>query len=171
MAPELIKSIETLGETLRGLNVTLQTVSNVAWWNTQWFSAFIGAITGFTGSLLVSKVKERNERLSSFYQWFLKQGSFSSPQGLYHGARVYSYGTPDKPLGEKMAIELRKHTRYWYRPLGKLRFLLYRYEAAIRKIQNAEDIENQIEYKKAGELFNRVENFVYKKTGENKWTS
>lgn len=167
--PALIDSINNLAQAIERMRVHY-------WWDTQWFSALIGAITGLLGSGAVSAIRERNKRLFNYHQWFLGQGTFSSPDTLLKQAQITSYASAepgDKPLGEKMVIELRSHTKYWYEPLSMIRFLLSRYEAALWKIKNGRkgEVENTSEYKEAEKRFKAVEDFIYRKTGENEWTS
>jgi len=173
MNTDLANSINTVAENISHLDNTIQINSHVQWWNTQWFSALIGAGVVFIGTQLFFSLKSRNKKLFDSYQWFLKQGTFSDPDGLLMQAQMTVYGNEDKLLGEKMVIELRSHTRYWYEPYGVFRFLLHRYEKSIWKIKNGrkEEVKEQIEYKEAQKRFQKVMDFVYKKTGENEWTS
>jgi hypothetical protein len=173
MNEALFNSIDRVVDSLDHLNVALSYLSATHWWNTQWFSAVIGAITGFIGTLVYSSLKDRKKRLADYYQWFLNQGTFSDPQGLSSQAMITSYGNNDKSLGEKMVIELRSHTKYWYEPYGVFRFLLSRYEKSVRKIKNClrVDLENQEEYIEAEKKFKKVMDFLYRETGENEWTS
>lgn len=169
---DLINSINTLSASIKHLDYSMQTASSTHWWNTQWFSAVIGALTGFIGSSVYSSLKNRNKKLFDTYQWFLEQGTFSDPDGLLMKAIITQYQNEDKPLGEKMVIELRSHTKYWYEPYGMFRFLLSRYEKSVWKIKSGTrtGVKDQPEYKEAVKRFEKVMNFVYKKTGENEWT-
>lgn len=173
MEPDLILAINAVAESVKHLDTTIQINSNTQWWNTQWFSAVIGAVTGFWGTWIYSMIRTRNERLSRYYQWFLRQGTFSDPQGLLVNAVMTTYGTEDKSLAEKMVIELRSHTKYWYEPMGRFRFLMKSYEKSVSRIQNGPkgDVENKPEYIKAEKRYQKVITFVYRKTGESEWTS
>lgn len=177
MNQDFINSVNSLADNIKHLDGTLQLSTQVHWWDTQWFSAVIGASMGFLGTQLYSVLRSRNTKLFDTYQWFLEQGTFSDPDGLLKKAIITQYGdgagVVDKPLGEKMAIELRSHTKYWYEPYGMFRFLLHQYEKSIWKIKDGrrEEVKQQSEYKEAQKRYKKVMDFVYKKTGENEWTS
>lgn len=173
MKPELINSINTVADNINKLDKTLQVSFHIHWWNTQWFSAVIGALSGFIGTFIFSTIKNRNKRLSDYYQWFLEQGTFSAPDGLLMKAIMTQYQGEDKPLGEKMIIELRSNTKYWYEPFGMLRVLFKKYEISLLKIKSGrkEEVKQQPEYIEAEKRFQRIIDFVHRKTGENEWTS
>ncbi|GEM_PF-2187249 len=173
MKSDLINSINNLSNNINILQDTLRTNLYVQWWNTQWFSAVIGALTGFVGTFIYSSWKNRNKKLFDFYQWLLKQAVFSTPEGLLSTAISTSYGQEDKEIPEKMVIELRSHIKYWYEPLSKIHFLFLDYENSLKKIKNGSknEIIEQKEFKDAKNKFQKIMDFVHKKTGENEWTS
>jgi hypothetical protein len=170
---ELINSINNLANSVQRLESSIRVTQTSKWWDTQWFSALVGAIAGLIGTFLYSSLKNRSKKLSDSYQWFLEQGTFSDPSGLLMQANITVYGNEDKPLAEKMVIELRSHTKYWYNPYGTFRFLLRRYEKSIMRIKNGrtEEVKMQPEYLEAEKRFKKVMDFLYRKTGENEWTS
>lgn len=173
MESDLILAINSVAESVRHLDASIQITSTAQCWNTQWFSAVIGAMTGFLGTWVFSTIKTRNERLFQYYQWFLHQGTFSDPEGLLRQAVMTTYGAEDKSLAEKMVIELRLHTKYWYEPMGRFRFLMKSYEKSVSRIKNGrkEDVEKQSDYVSAEKRYQKVMTFVYRKTGESEWTS
>ncbi len=72
-----------------------------------------------------------------------------------------------------MVIGLRSHIKYWYEPFSKIRFLISWYEKSLWSIKEGtiEEIKEQKEYKEAEKRFQKIMDLVYKKTGENEWTS
>ncbi len=167
--PELVVAINNLAQ-------TIERMQTHQWWDTQWFSALIGATAALIGGGLLSAIRDRNRRLFEYHQWLLTQGTFSSPDTLLKQAWITSYAgvqEEDKSVSEKMIIIFRSHIKYWYEPLSWIRFLLWRYEASLRKIKNGKkgEVENTPEYKEAERRFKAVEDFIYRKTGENEWTS
>jgi len=76
---------------------------------------------------------------------------------------------PEKAIGKKMVIELRKHTKYWKLPFCSIRHLLFTYEKVIKKIPDLKEyseIEKTDEYKKVDKIFNKIVKKLEKKTGE-----
>jgi hypothetical protein len=173
METEILTIMSDIADELNNINNTLQIPSVFHWWDTQWFSGVIGAVTGLLGSYIFHGISARNKRLFDYYQWFLDQGTFSDPETLLRQAASTSYGIIDKPIAEKMVISLRSHIKYWYEPFGRFRYLMYRYENALWKIPNGrtEEIIKQTEFIEAQKRFVEVEEFVHRKTGENEWTS
>jgi hypothetical protein len=173
MESDLVLAINSVAESIKHLETSIQMTSHKQWWDTQWFSAVIGATTGFVGTWIYSAIKTRNERLFQYYRWFLHQGTFSDPEGLLGQAVMTTYGADDKSLAEKMVIALRSHTKYWYEPMGRFRFLMKSYEKSISRIKNGarKDVKNHMEYKRAEKRFRKVMDLVYRKTGESEWTS
>ncbi len=172
---ELVNSMDKVVAVLNQLNSTISQGSS-DWWDTQWFSAVIGATAAMLGSWVVSSFKERNKRLWNYYQWLLHQLTFSSVDVLIKQAQMTSYSgekSGDKTLAEKMVIEFRSHTKYWYEPMSRIRLLLRWYELALWNIKDGKTNEVILtkEYREAERRFKAAEDYLYKKTGESEWTS
>ena len=134
-------------------------------WNTQWFSALIGAVSALVISWIIDKISARRDRLWKLYddiskriiwlnveKYFLDVANCTS----YSGSEIRNGVTINRPemtVSEKMVIELRRKYKYWNYPMGRLRFLFKKYEVAINKISNSSNIKESKEYKRGGPSF------------------
>lgn len=180
-SPDLPSSIEALSQSIQNLTVALH---YQPFWNSNWFAALIGALSAIVVTSVIDDVRKRRLKLREFYAWIMEQGTFSSPSALLHVARITMYGhtftkngvsteVPEKPLGEKMVIELRKHTKYWLFPYSRIRLLFHSYERTLQKIpadESAKTVESNLIYKEAEEIFNKIMRLAERKTGDNQWT-
>jgi len=80
---------------------------------------------------------------------------------------------PEKPMTEKIVIELRRHAKYWRFPISLIRFHFWRYEEALRKMPNdisRVEMKTNEKYKAAEVEFNKICRLAEKKTGDTQWT-
>ena len=73
----IIGSLDTIAQNVKELGVV-----NVYWWNTQWFSALVGAVSGLLFSAIYNNLERRQKELRDFYEWFLKHSFSMSPDAL-----------------------------------------------------------------------------------------
>ena len=153
-------------------------------WNTQWFSAVIGAITALLVTWLKDAYSKRKKKIYSIYDFICQNTTFCSPDSLLGTAGMMQYGCtqtidgittiiPEKTISEKMMIELRKKCKYWQLPLSKIRFLFHKYEQLLRKIPDGDrrSIKGSNEYKQIEEIFEKIVKLSQAKTGESEWTA
>ncbi len=153
-------------------------------WNTQWFSALIGALSALLISWFKDSFSARRNRMLELYDYFSKSGHWFSTESILSEAAIHHYGgsmikdgettvLPEKTLSEKMIIQLRTKCKYWTYPICKLRFLFARYERAISKIPNlrVHEVKKTAEYINADAIYNKIQNLAYVKTGESMWTA
>lgn len=174
MEEEIIKELHAIAINIEELGVLIQNNSR-SFWNTQWFAALIGAISALSITFLKEVVEKRSRRMNEIYNWLMGNKWALSLDSFVDSATHTSYSKPDKPIGEKVVIELRRHCKYWRFPLSKVRYLFQKYEKALWKLPNLpnrerEKIKNSDEYVVAEKLFRKISELVEKKTGENWWT-
>jgi len=186
MKDEFITQLIVLNENLQNLTEAL---SHQSFWNSQLFAAILGAssaiIVLFVHLILKWRTK-RNQRLEGIYNWMAEQIDFFDPKSLYKEASRTTYKsitkdktgkvlneTPEKPIGDKMVIELRGHVKYWRFPSLKLRRLFKKYEESLLEFNNVNNGDPE-KYKQksysSNKLFEKLKNLSFKKTGENEWT-
>jgi len=179
-----VSSLNLIAGNIKQLIAILQVTYQVHWWNTQWFSAVIAVIATLAVSSANNYHNNRKRRLYEFYGWFMKQQVFINTESLLQMGRMTTYGgtltkdgittqIPEKPIGEKMVIELRSKFKYWQLPIGSIRSLFKKYEKLIYKIPNSNlsEIKATKEYLEAEETFSKIYDTAKRKTGENEWTA
>ena len=184
---EMINQLKLLNENIKNLT---DAIAHQSFWDSQLFAATLGASSVLV-VLIVQQVMDwrnkRNQRLEKIYTWMSEQIDFFDPKCLFKQASSTSYQCtvndnktgkiiekiPEKPIGEKMVIELRTNVKYWRFPSFKLSCLFKRYEKSLLEFNEACDI-NQVElakyFSKSNELFEKLKKLAFDKTGENEWT-
>jgi len=178
---------------LRAINQNLDKLAEVvapnSFLDSQLFGALIGASAAI-GVLLLQQtwgwLEKRNQRIDEIYDWVVKQHDFFAPKNLYKNAVNHTYGgtwsdgltgrtrkIPNKPLGEKMVIELGRKTKHTTWPRCKLRRLLGRYEKSVVLFddcdpKNRDELNHYLDI--AEKAYEPIVNEVYKKKGVNEWT-
>jgi len=151
-------------------------------WDTQWFAALIGATAALLITSLIDQTAKRNKILRDFYDKIAKNGHGLSLQSIGVSANIIRYGhtatrngvsteVPEKTFSERVIIELRKKCKYWTLPPSKIRFMLKKYEKLLSKIPDTKNLKTSDGYIEATEYYQKILDFVYKKTGENIWTA
>jgi hypothetical protein len=155
-----------------------------------WQSNIFAAIIGFSGGLLVFGLDKttrilatRKRELAETYQWLLGQLAFDTPAALLSNAKstVYMHTStrggrtihhPEKSTSEKMLIALRRHIKYWTYPrFSKIKRLFKKYERVITKFPEWNNTEIQVHIDRAQEAYDKIEQYLYDQTGENRFTS
>ena len=143
MEDELINEIHLLVGQIEALRIVLH--DNLSsFWNTQWFSAVIGAVVALTITSARDYFSRRRKILEDWYSHIVDT---RQPQHIFEMAFMTIYGgkttkdgeitvIPEKTLSEKILIEFRKNYKYWNLPFSKLRFLFWRYQKALCKLPN-----------------------------------
>jgi hypothetical protein len=181
---EVVNSLNSISENVKELSGVIKNINQIHWWNTQWFSALVGAVSAIVITAIFEGWKNRKNKLEEFYSWFLGQYSFSSPSSLLSVAGHTSYACtvtengktttiPEKAIAEKMVIEYRRHVKHWYLPFSEVRHWLTIYEKMLTKIPDLKgypEIKNSKEYLEAEIFFNKIIEKIKNKTGENDWT-
>ena len=176
VSDSVLQQLHTINDTLSELVKAVQ--SSQSFWNSQLFAAILGASAAIS-VVMIQQLwnwrKNIKERLEKIYKWITEQNAFWSPQSLYNQASQTSYAcNPDKLLGEKMVIELRRHVKYWKYPDIRLRNLFKRYEKLLLQFNScdcskADSVSKYLA--EADAVFTKITERVYKKTGENQWTT
>ena len=153
-------------------------------WNTQWFAAMIGAVAALVVTHFISFYSNRKKILREFYQTLAEKSHNVSLDSLLTMAMITRYGhtltkdgkttvIPEKPLGERIVIELRKRCKFWNLPMCLLRHNFYNYEKTLSKLPDLSRLEliETKEYKIAESCFEKITDVIEKKTGESSWTA
>lgn len=180
------EQLSSMSEVLKQIQVALAEKSFL---DSQLFGAIVGAgsaILVFLLELAWNAWRNRSRVISSLCSAFVSQMTFFSPDALiseadmhmFAGKTTYSDGTveetPEKARGEKMVIMLkRKANHRQLPPFSKLKRLFRRYEKAIAHMPDGKrsELKNNEHYLKAKALYQRIENYLYKNTGENEYTA
>ncbi len=188
MHSEIIEQLMLLNNNISAL--TEATIGAKSFWNSQLFAAILGASSAVLVVLLQSLLKwrkERNERLERIYLWAAEQIDFYSPKQLFGTARSTCFAsvtknkegeviksTPEKPVGEKMLIELKEHVKYWNFPHSRIRRLFTKYDQSLLDFNQvkepAEESDYEIYFLASNEIFNQIQELAFQVTGENEWT-
>ena len=176
---------------LKGINASLgivnQTLSNRSFFDSQFFSALIGATSAlfiFFLKGVIDFFKQRKKQNYNIYMKLTEDGHWSSPESIYSKARYTSYGhthtdskgnktvVPEKPISERLVIELRKRVKYWNFRNLRLRRMFKKYERVLSSFGDfkKDDPEFQKNMKAADILHKKIMNHVYSKTNESEWT-
>lgn len=182
MKNELIEQLIILNQNVHNLS---ETISHKSFWDSQLFAAILGSSSAVIVLLVQSFLKwrvKRNQRLDEIYNSMAEQLGFYSPEVLYRKAAntIYQSTTkdkngniireiPEKPLGEKMVIELRSNIKYWRFPNSKIRRLFGQYEKSLRAINHINN-DDQEQLSQANKFFEKLQQLSFQKTGENEWT-
>lgn len=185
---------DTIIAALNGINSNLaqivENLSNKSFLDSQWFAALIGAgsaIIIFSIEKTISWRKRENEKLLDYCKWLNEQWVFRSPDSLLNSARSTVYGheernltsgevkvVPEKPLGEKIVIELRRDLKWWRQPNRKLHRYFKKYEKMLYKFDQLKDDDPEQEkvlIEQALGYYNKIDNYAYKITGDNEHTA
>lgn len=186
--------IESIADALNQINDSLSSISTILSstniWDSLWFSAMIGAgaaIAVFSTEKYFSWKKRHNKDLLEYCKWLNEQWIFRAPDGLLDAARSTTYGheerntttgerkvTPEKPLGEKMVIELRRDLKWWREPNYWLRRIFKKYEKELQKFDVLENEDKEEEKRllaSAAVYFEKIDRYAYKITGDNEDTA
>lgn len=174
----------------RNLTLIVEQLSNQSFLDSQWFAALIGAgsaIFIFSIEKAFSWRKREYEKLLDYCKWLNEQWIFRAPDALLHAARSTVYGyeernsttgevkvCPEKPLGEKMVIELRRDLKWWRQPNKKLHRYFKKYEQALNmfgQLQKDDQEQEKLFVDQALVYFNKIDNYAYKVTGDNEHTA
>jgi len=169
--------IGEISRQIYNINITLRHLTKVidaqSFWNSQLFAAILGAFSAIVIQQGLTWLHKRKESLDKTYRWVAEQHVFWSPDSLLNSAENTSYGSPDKPLGEKMIIDLRSHVKYWRYPYSKIKKQFAKYEKSLHRFNDfggtgmptKEDC-----LKISNSYFESIKNISFKKSGENEWT-
>jgi hypothetical protein len=176
ISDNVLQQIHAINDTLSELVKAVQ--SSQSFWNSQLFAAILGASAAISVVMIQQLWNWRKniiERLEKTYEWIAEQNGFWNPKALYNEASRTSYVCkPDKLLGEKMVIELRRRVKYWKYPDIRLRRLFKRYEKLLLQFNSCDcsKADNVSEHlAKANVVFTEITHRAYKRTGENQWTT
>lgn len=165
-------------------------ITNRSFLDSQWFAALIGAgsaILIFSIEKFFSWRKKENEKLLDYCKWLNEQWTFRAPDALLDAARSTVYGhnernlttgevkvVPEKPLGEKLVIELRRDLKWWRQPNRKLHRYFKKYEKSLYKFDELRDKDRdgeKILIDQARKYYEKIDNYAYKITGDNEHTA
>ncbi len=180
--------IEQLSEINKSIVSLTKEISSRSFWNSQLFAAIIGAsaaILVFIITQIIQYCRKSAERHEEYCLWLTKNYIFYRPESLLKEAKHTGYGgtttnpftgqkkvTPDKPLGEKMIIELRRGTKYWRKSSLKIKRKFKKYEEKLLKFNTAKNKSELIEcLESANTIFEEIKTMAFKHTGENQWTA
>ncbi|MGZ8227639.1 MAG: hypothetical protein ACXWT3_13535 [Methylococcaceae bacterium] len=182
--------ISVLNEINTNLSIIAQSLANDSFINSQWFSALIGAGSAIFIVIIekyISWRKRENERLLDFCKWLNEQWPFRSPDTLLKAARSTVYGheernsktgevkvVPEKPLGEKMVIELRRDLKWWREPNRTLNKYFKKYEELLSKFDQLHEADSTLEKQlidEAMKYYEKIDAYAFKVTGDNEHTA
>ena len=166
-----------------------KTIASRSFWDSQLAAAIIGAgsaILIVIMQYLWKRHKQQKEELDKIYSWIVESYNFWTPDSLLTLASEISYGgtttdnlsgekriIPEKPLGEKMVIELRKHVKYWQFPSWILKWYFKKYEKSLR-LFNTVDPHSNDEFRSnllfSESIMSKIKKIAFKRSGENEWT-
>lgn len=183
MSEEILRELHIIAENINNLSMAIEKTSG-ALWNTQWFAALIGALAATIVGLLIKYTGKRIEKLTNFYNFLIQNRVWIEPESLIERASSISYGRTvrhndgktivylEKPISEKVVIELRKLCKYWRLPISYVRLLFKKYEFTLQALPNQilPEIKKSLEYQQSDILFKKIMDLVEKKTGETEWT-
>ena len=167
LSQELVNQLSNINSTLNNIQASLD---NPSFWQSNIFAAALGFSGGFFLESSFRYWEQRIERLKKVYENLLNQMIFYSPRELVEQAGSTSYGT-EISLAQKTIIELRRNIKYWLWPrFSKIRKLFKQYERELSKCpeRTVPDIEKYLQ--KTEVFFKKIEDYIYKKTGENQYT-
>ena len=178
----ILQSMQSIDSTLKQIDANLATKS---FFDSTLFAALIGAV----GALLLQEVykayKHRQKGITELYETITKNGWAYDPDSLMRTAKITIYGgtevnqdgekniIPEKPLGEKMIIELRRNFKYWTFPRCKTTRKLKKYEKKLALMNNYRkpDFDHKIVLKNLKKIYSEIEEYSLKKLKESKWTT
>jgi hypothetical protein len=171
------------------LSELVNIIQKRSFWDSPLCAALIGAaaaVSVFIGEKIWNLWLERAERMKGIYRFIAGQSTFWSPRSLFSEASHTQYaGTsfngitgkteqrPEKPLGEKMIIELQRRSGYRSFIGLSLKRLFRQYEKSLLRFNNCralkgEEPDKYMECSKP--YFDRIVKLAYRKTGLNEWT-
>lgn len=187
---QLDKTIDVLNDINSNLTTIANALNKDSFLDSQWFAAFIGAgsaIIIFLIEKYLSSRKREKEKLLEFCKWLNEQWTFRSPDTLLDAANSTTYGyeernsnteevkvTPEKPLGEKMIIELRRDLKWWREPDRTLHRYFKKYEKLLSKFDLLQEAEPALEktlIEQAMVYYEKIDAYAYKVTGDNEHTA
>ncbi|MCU7835297.1 MAG: hypothetical protein KZQ83_08580 [gamma proteobacterium symbiont of Taylorina sp.] len=189
-----MNQLDKIVDVLNGINSNLTTIANAlnndSFLDSKWFAALIGAgsaIIIFIIEKYFSWRKRENKKLLEFCKWLNEQWTFRSPDTLLGAAHSTIYGheertsnteevkvIPEKPLGEKMIIELRRDLKWWREPDRTLHRYFKKYEKLLSKfdqLQEADPALEKILIEQAMVYYDKIDIYAYKVTGDNEHTA
>lgn len=169
--------IDNLAKQLQLLNnnmsILIETIGSQSFWNSQLFAAIIGASSAIA-VLLIQQLwnlkNNRKNRMDKIYKWICAQYGFWAPRSLFENASNTSYSGTEKPIGEKMVIDLRSHVKYWRYPNYRLRRYFKEYEHSLLSFNVCSDKNYEKYFSNSELIFEKIKDIAFKKTGENEWT-
>jgi len=185
--------MNTISKQLALINNTLSDISKAlstqSFWNSQLFAAIIGASSAIL-VLLIQQFwvwyRNKKHKFNEVCNWIAGKYQFMTPDVLFEIASSTSYGStvhnkttreekiiPEKPLGDKMVIELRSKVKYWRFPSFRLRRLFKKYEMSLNKFNDFDSIDGDDLNRLLSESRKYIEiikNIAFRKTGENDYT-
>jgi hypothetical protein len=186
-------SLENISKQLQLINENLAALIKVmesqSFLNSQLFAAIIGA----SAAILVLIMKEiwdwrrkRSERLKKTYSWITQNHVWINPRSLFEKASSTGYGytktdsvtgettqIKDKPLGEKMSIELRRMVKYRDFNSILLRRLFAKYNRSLLTFNGydgkTEDQRNNF-LNNSERIFEKIKRRAFRRIGEDEFT-
>lgn len=139
--------------------------------NSPLLQTIAGGLAVLLATIAIDYFKNRSWKINKFYDHHLSYLIFYEPKAFYDEARITSYPEEvgDKPMSEKMVIELRKKVKYWYLPRSRIKKLFSEYEAILKGFPSEKN-EEVAYLNKAKAHYSRIEAHFFAKTGENEWT-
>jgi len=80
---------------------------------------------------------------------------------------------PEKPLGEKMVIELRRDLKWWREANRELTKMFREYEKRLKDFDALTDVDKEEEARlieRANKQYEKIDKYAFKVTGDNEYT-
>ncbi|MBU1557751.1 hypothetical protein KKC45_02210 [Patescibacteria group bacterium] len=182
MEEKIIQALNNINQNLDSINQNIESSKN--FWDTQWFATIIGVLIAFFVAWLKEVTTSRSERLTKIYNFLVRDKHHLKPDSILSIASMTSYGStmhkkgietkiPEKSISEKMVIQLRRRYKYWQFPKSYLSYLFFKYEKSINELSDGKEAEIEVtaEYEEVVKCFQKINDLIEKKTGENEWTA
>ncbi len=169
------------------LSSIASTISKKSFFDSQAFGAIVGASSAlfiFFLEKIISFCRKRITQNRKLYFELAEHGDIFSPRNLRERGGMTMYGhtkkdregttvVPEKPLGEKMLIQLRRVVKYWDYRNYWLRRMFKKYSKIIKSFDETSDRdsdEGKKNMKRAELMHTKIMRYVYRKTGEDEWS-
>lgn len=183
----------SIADSMHGINTSLALIAEgmnqPGILDSQWFSALIGAAAAiliFLAEKIFSWKKREAEKLLDYCKWLNEQWPFRSPDILLDDAQSTVYGhivvnsstgerkiAPEKPLGDKMVIALRRDLKWWRQPNRRLHTYFKEYENSLRKFNELQENQPEVErefIKNSLDSYEKIDRYAFAVTGDNEHT-
>lgn len=188
-----MEPIPSIMDSMHGINTSLALIadgmSQRSVFDSQWFSALTGAAAAlfiFLAEKIFSWRIREAEKLLDYCKWLNEQWSFRSPDMLLDDARSTVYGhfvvnaltgekrvVPEKLLGDKMIITLRRNLKWWRQPNRRLHTYFKEYENSLRKFNELQENQPEVEREfinKSLVSYEKIDRYAFAVTGDSEHT-